>query len=230
MFLECLWNRCLEPSSPSVGRKSSFSAASPIPLDRQEFLPLDRQEFEGEFEERLEEGAKRQRGEVSVETSGDGCWMPDLAQFVQKRIKVEVFSENVLCLCLKVEGVGIKMVQDLTMDDFLRLVLPCKTVLLQFTILNPQKRKKSNLFCITVHYFWMLLSVITQKIVPINLIFNKLSEVDFVPTDSHSFTKIKAPVPLNFDWWLLWKVKSSFTKCYSKFSINARVEEHPWNI
>ena len=39
--------------------------------------------------------------------------MPDPAQFVQKRIKVE--------------GVGIKMVQDLTMDDFLRWVRLCLT-------------------------------------------------------------------------------------------------------
>ena len=44
----------------------------------------------------------------SREEEGNGCWMPDPAQFVQKRIKVE--------------GVGIKMVQDLTMDDFLRWV------------------------------------------------------------------------------------------------------------
>ena len=102
--VQVFWTRCLEPSSPSVGRKFSFpsSAATASPLIRQEFG-------------KRQEGAQRQKGEVSVEGTeeGNGCWMPDPAQFVQKRIKVE--------------GVGIKMVQDLTMDDFLRWVRLCLT-------------------------------------------------------------------------------------------------------
>ena len=97
--VQVFWTRCLEPSSPSVGRKFSFpsSAATASPLIRQEFG-------------KRQEGAQRQKGEVSVEGTeeGNGCWMPDPAQFVQKRIKVE--------------GVGIKMVQDLTMDDFRRWI------------------------------------------------------------------------------------------------------------
>ena len=98
-------NRCLEPSSPSVGKKSSFlSPAATASLLTQEGLQQFGKRQEGAWE------AKRQKREVSVEEQeeGSGCWMPDTSQFVEKRIKVE--------------GVGMKMVQDLTMDDFLRLV------------------------------------------------------------------------------------------------------------
>ena len=98
--------RCLDPSSPSVGKKSSFptpaAAATASQLSTQE----DCLQF-GKSQEGACWEAKRQK--VSVEEEEESrCWMPDTAQFMQKRIKVE--------------GVGIKMVRDLTMDDFLRLV------------------------------------------------------------------------------------------------------------
>ena len=96
-------NRCLEPSSPSVGKKSSSRPASIL---TQEDLQQFGKRQEGAWE------AKRQKRKVSVEQEeqeeGNRCLMPDMSQFVEKRIKVE--------------GVGIKMVQDLTMDDFIRLV------------------------------------------------------------------------------------------------------------
>ena len=99
-------NRCLEPSSPSVGKKSSSRPAPAASILTQEDLQQFGKRQEGAWE------AKRQKRKVSVEQEeqeeGNRCWMPDMSQFVEKRIKVE--------------GVGIKMVQDLTMDDFIRLV------------------------------------------------------------------------------------------------------------
>ena len=98
--------RCLDPSSPSVGKKSSFPAPTATATASQLPTPEDCQQF-GKSQQGACWEAKRQK--VSVEEEGEiRCWMPDMAEFMEKRIKVE--------------GVGIKMVRDLTMDDFLRLV------------------------------------------------------------------------------------------------------------
>ena len=98
--------RCLESSSQSFGEKSSFpstptTGSFPAPEGRQQFGK--RQDWE----------EKRSRGEVSGGWTEEGeikCWLPDMTQFMQKKIKVE--------------GVGIKRVRDLKMNDFLRLVPP----------------------------------------------------------------------------------------------------------
>ena len=102
-------NRCLEPPSPSVGKKSSSRPATAASILTQEDLQQFGKRQEGAWD------AKRQKRKVSVEQEGqeeqeegNRCLMPDMSQFVEKRIKVE--------------DVGIKMVQDLTMDDFIRLV------------------------------------------------------------------------------------------------------------
>ena len=96
--------RCLESSSQSFGEKSSFpstpttAGSLATPEGRQQFGK--RQDWE----------EKRSREEVSGEEGEIKCWLPDMTQFMQKKIKVE--------------GVGIKRVRDLKMNDFLRLVPP----------------------------------------------------------------------------------------------------------
>ena len=77
--------------------------------------------------------------EEKEEEGGNGCWMPDPVQFVQKRIKVE--------------GVGIKMVQDLTMDDFLRLVTNLLFLFCNLGSSNCQNIKFVTRFCSSVGIF-----------------------------------------------------------------------------
>ena len=99
--------RCLESSSQSFGEKSSFPST---PTTTGSFAtPEGRQQFG----KRQDWEEKRSRGEVSGGWTEEGeikCWLPDMTQFMQKKIKVE--------------GVGIKRVRDLKMNDFLRLVPP----------------------------------------------------------------------------------------------------------
>ena len=96
-YVEIFVFRCLEPSSPGFAEKSSSVAFPTTSLQsRGDKAPRGQKRV---FEDRAGEKEKEE---------GCGCWLPDMAQFMQRNIKVD--------------GVGVKRLRDLTMEDFLRFV------------------------------------------------------------------------------------------------------------
>ena len=89
--------RCLEPSSPGFAEKSSFVAFPTTPLQSR-----------GDQGPRGQKRVFEDRAGEEEQEEACGCWLPDMAQFMQKIIKVD--------------GVGVKRLRDLTMEDFLRFV------------------------------------------------------------------------------------------------------------
>ena len=88
----------MEPSSPGFTEKSSSVAFPAASLQsRGDQAPRGQKRV---FEDN--------RAGEEVEEKACGCWLPDMAQFMQRNIKVD--------------GVGVKRLRDLTMEDFLRFV------------------------------------------------------------------------------------------------------------